>query len=58
MTDAIPEEFRLGAERRIPVGRVGQPLDIARVYLFLASPESSFINGALIVADGGQSLSH
>ncbi|NIR96577.1 MAG: SDR family oxidoreductase, partial [Gammaproteobacteria bacterium] len=38
--------------------RVGQPLDIARVYLFLASPESSFINGALIVADGGQSLSH
>jgi 3-oxoacyl-[acyl-carrier protein] reductase len=58
MTDAIPQEQREAAARRIPVGRVGEPYDIARVYVFLASPESSFINGALLVVDGGQTLLH
>ena len=58
MTDAIPQEQREAAARRIPMGRVGEPYDIARLYLFLAAPESSFITGALIVADGGQTLLH
>src|SRR5215831_7850886 len=53
----------LGAERadevrRIhaaahPIGRVGQPGEIASTVLFLASEEASFITGAAIVADGG-----
>lgn len=37
----------------IPLGRVGQPDDIAKVAVFLASDASAFINGAEIVADGG-----
>ncbi|NIW85579.1 MAG: SDR family oxidoreductase, partial [Gammaproteobacteria bacterium] len=58
MTDAIPDDIREASIKRIPMGRVGQPEDIARIYLFLASPETSFVTGALIVADGGQTLLH
>jgi len=39
--------------RGIPLGRVGEPEDIARCALFLASDDASFISGAHIVADGG-----
>ncbi len=39
--------------RGIPLGRVGEPEDIARCALFLASDESSFISGAHIIVDGG-----
>jgi 3-oxoacyl-[acyl-carrier protein] reductase len=58
MTAAIPDEVREAAAQRIPVGRVADPYDIARVYLFYASPESSFITGTLLVVDGGQTLLH
>jgi NAD(P)-dependent dehydrogenase (short-subunit alcohol dehydrogenase family) len=37
----------------IPLGRVGEPEDIARCALFLASDDASFISGAALVADGG-----
>ena len=36
-----------------PIGRVGQPGEIANVIAFLASPRASFITGALVMADGG-----
>jgi NAD(P)-dependent dehydrogenase (short-subunit alcohol dehydrogenase family) len=36
-----------------PVGRLGRPIDVAYAALFLASDEASFINGALLVVDGG-----
>lgn len=39
---------------RIPLGRVGEPDEIARAALFLATDDSSFVNGAEIFADGGQ----
>lgn len=38
---------------RIPMGRVGQPDDIASVVLFLCSPEASYITGHTLTADGG-----
>lgn len=38
----------------IPLGRVGEPDDIAKAALFLASDQSSFVNGAELFADGGQ----
>jgi meso-butanediol dehydrogenase/(S,S)-butanediol dehydrogenase/diacetyl reductase len=41
------------AGRGIPLGRVGEPEDVARCALFLASDDASFISGAHIVVDGG-----
>jgi NAD(P)-dependent dehydrogenase (short-subunit alcohol dehydrogenase family) len=41
--------------RRIPVGRVGFPSDISALAIFLASPESDYITGQVLVADGGSS---
>jgi 3-oxoacyl-[acyl-carrier protein] reductase len=39
-----------------PLGRVGQPSDVARLALFLASPEAAWMTGAVIPLDGGLSL--
>lgn len=39
----------------IPVGRIGQPSDIARLVAFLVSDEADFVNGQVITADGGSS---
>ncbi|MEE8287077.1 MAG: SDR family oxidoreductase, partial [Gammaproteobacteria bacterium] len=39
--------------RRLPLGRVGQPEDIAYGVIYLASDESSFVTGAELVIDGG-----
>jgi len=38
----------------VPMGRLGEPAEIAKVVAFLASDDSSFINGAELFADGGQ----
>ena len=37
----------------IPLGRVGTPDEVATAVLFLASPDSSFVNGAELFVDGG-----
>jgi NAD(P)-dependent dehydrogenase (short-subunit alcohol dehydrogenase family) len=51
-----------GQEHRIgeltPLGRGGQPMEIARAALFLASDESTYVNGAALVVDGGLASSH
>lgn len=39
--------------RRTPAGRLGEPADIARVVQFLTAPESDYVTGQVIVADGG-----
>jgi 2-keto-3-deoxy-L-fuconate dehydrogenase len=38
---------------RTPVGRIGQPADIAALAAYLASDEASFVTGSLVFADGG-----
>lgn len=40
----------------IPMGRVGQPDEVATVANFLVSDDASFVNGAIVTIDGGQSL--
>ena len=49
LTDQLREEFKTG----IPLGRIGQPREIAYAALFLASDESAFMTGAEMVVDGG-----
>ena len=45
-----------GVEQRAPLRRIGQPIEIAGVAVFLASQAASFVTGQLIVADGGATL--
>jgi 3-oxoacyl-[acyl-carrier protein] reductase len=49
-----PEFTAAFADRYIPLNRPGKVGEIARIFLFLASDESSFITGQTIIADGGQ----
>lgn len=51
-TGETEEQFLRDAARR-PLGRIGQPQEIAQAVLYLASPASSFVTGAALVVDGG-----
>lgn len=53
MVKAMPENVIKMMEDKTPVGRLGEPKDIANAYAFLASDEASFINGATLSVDGG-----
>jgi 3-oxoacyl-[acyl-carrier protein] reductase len=53
MTAAMPDSVLAGMIARTPLGRMGEPADVAAAYLFLASDEAAFINGAVLNVDGG-----
>ena len=48
-----PDAVRRGMSRMIPLGRYGEPEEIANAILFLASDAASFITGTAIPIDGG-----
>jgi 3-oxoacyl-[acyl-carrier protein] reductase len=48
-----PEYRRWQCENEIPMGRYGEPEDLANLVCFLASPKASYITGAVIPVDGG-----
>ena len=50
---SIPEEVRQGMITQIPLGRFGEPEEIANVVLFLSSPLSSYVTGQVININGG-----
>lgn len=47
------EKFRSDVVSRIPLGRIGQPVDVAGAIIFLASPAASLITGSTLLIDGG-----
>ncbi|HEY7547775.1 MAG TPA: 3-oxoacyl-ACP reductase FabG [Blastocatellia bacterium] len=51
--DSLPAEMRPAMPQMTPLGRIGQPEEIAAVALFLASPDSSFVVGQTISPNGG-----
>lgn len=53
MTDKLPENEKQKLLSQVPLGRMGQPEDVAKAVLFLASPDSDYITGQVIVIDGG-----
>ncbi len=53
MVTSMPEKVLDGMKGRTPLGRLGDPRDIANAYLFLASDDASFITGEVLRVDGG-----
>ena len=47
------EKFRSDVISRIPLGRIGQPIDVVGAIIFLASPAASLITGSTLLIDGG-----
>lgn len=56
MTKSMPEKAREGAVGAIPMGRMGQPEDIAAVVAFLAGSGADYITGQVICVDGGMAI--
>jgi len=56
MFDAVPGKVKEKFIRRIPLGRLGSPADVARLHLFLASDEASYMTGQTVFCDGGITL--
>jgi 3-oxoacyl-[acyl-carrier protein] reductase len=56
MVKKMPEKILEGLAAKTPLGRMGQPEDVANLYAWLASDEASFIHGAAISIDGGMVL--
>lgn len=53
MTAKVPQKVLDIMEEKTPLKRLGQPIDIANAYVFLASDEANFINAAILGVDGG-----
>ena len=57
MTRALSEEQRAALLQQIPVGRLGNPEEVAAVVAFLASPQAAYITGATLHVNGGMYMS-
>ena len=50
------KSFRASVQKRIPLGRIGNPMEVAGPVLFLASPAASLITGETLMVDGGWTI--
>jgi 3-oxoacyl-[acyl-carrier protein] reductase len=57
MTQKLKEEWKEELKKRIPLGRLGSPADVAEAVAFLASEEAGYITGQVLVIDGGMAMS-
>ncbi len=53
LTDVLPEEATAAMLGNTPLGRLGEPIDVAGAVRFLCSDEASFITGDVLLVDGG-----
>jgi 3-oxoacyl-[acyl-carrier protein] reductase len=56
MTRALPEDVRAAAIAHTPLGRIGQPNDIAEAVAFLMGPGAGFITGETLHVNGGMHM--
>ena len=56
MMDYMLKNYRAKIEAENPLGRIGNPADMAGLALFLASEASKYMTGQIIAVDGGRSL--
>jgi 3-oxoacyl-[acyl-carrier protein] reductase len=56
MTEAMPQDVFAEKEAGIPLGRAGEPSEVADVALFLASDLSSYVTGAVVEVTGGRGM--
>jgi 3-oxoacyl-[acyl-carrier protein] reductase len=59
MTAGIADEAKeTYAKRRVPLRRYGEPEEVAHMTLSLCLPAASYVNGAVVVVDGGMTVRH
>jgi len=58
MTDTMPAEWLSAMEATVPLGRLGNPEEVASVVAFLCSEPAGFVTGALVPVDGGLGMGH
>lgn len=56
MTENLPEKVKISAAAQIPLGKFGEPEDIAEAALFLASDKARYITGQVLCVDGGMAI--
>ncbi|MGH9210123.1 MAG: 3-oxoacyl-ACP reductase FabG [Acidimicrobiales bacterium] len=58
MTAALPTDLRATLVKQVPLRRAGTPSDVAGAATWLASPQASYVTGAVIPVDGGLGMGH
>jgi NAD(P)-dependent dehydrogenase (short-subunit alcohol dehydrogenase family) len=56
MTEQYPEGYLEAQQQRIPMGRKGDPRELAAAVVFLASPGAGYITGQTLAVDGGMTI--